>query len=107
MTYNLVVAAGFGSTKTGLSTVGYQLKNADGTNNGIRVSGTAIKEIGAGYYQASVSIPDGHTGGILWDTGEAPPKYAYQDINTSPVSYIVNPVSVAAPAQPSTCRMFI
>lgn len=107
MAYTLVLAVGFGSTKTGLATVGYQLKNADGTNNGSRISGTAIKEIGAGYYQASVSIPDGHTGGILWDTGEAPPKYAYQDINTSPVSYIVNPVSVAAPAQPNTCRMFI
>lgn len=107
MAYTLVLAAGFGSTKTGLATVGYQLKNPDGTNNGSRVSGAAIKEIGAGYYQASVSIPDGHDGGILWDTGEGTPKYVYQEINTNPVNYIINPVDVTAPAQPNTCRMFI
>lgn len=81
MAYSLLLAVGFGSTKTGLTTVGYQLKNADGTNNGTRISGASIKEIGAGYYQATVSIPDGHTGGILWDTGEGTPKYVYQDIN--------------------------
>ena len=107
MAYALLLAAGFGSAKGGLGTVGYQLKNADGTNNGTRIAGASIKEIGSGYYQASVSIPDGHTGGILWDDGTATPKYAYQEINTSPVNFIVNPVNVSAPAQPNTCRMFI
>lgn len=106
MAYSLLLAVGFGSTKTGLVTVGYQLKNANGTNNGIRVT-TGIVEIGSGYYQAAVSIPDGHIGGILWDTGEALPKYAYLEINTSPVNFIVNPVNVSVPAQPNTCRIFI
>ena len=88
MAYTLVLAVGFGSTKIGLTTVGYQLKNADGTNNGTRVSGASIKEIGSGYYQTSVSIPDGHTGGILWDTGEGTPKYAYQEINPNTGEYV-------------------
>jgi hypothetical protein len=80
MAYNLLLGVSFGSTKTGLATVGYQLKNADGTNNGTRVT-TGIYEIGAGYYQTTVSIPDGHIGGILWDTGEGTPKYVYDTIN--------------------------
>ncbi|MFQ5834308.1 MAG: carboxypeptidase-like regulatory domain-containing protein [bacterium] len=80
MPYTLLLAVGFGSTKTGLATVGYQLKNADATNNGTRIT-AGIVEVGNGYYQASVSIPDTHSGGILWDTGEATPKYVYQDIN--------------------------
>lgn len=88
MAYTLVLAVGFGSTKAGLTTVGYQLKNADGTNNGTRVSGATIKEIGSGYYQATVSIPDGHSGGILWDTGEGTPKYSYQEINPNTGEYV-------------------
>lgn len=80
MAYNLLLGVSFGSTKTGLTTVGYQLKNANGTNNGTRVT-TGIYEIGSGYYQAVVSIPDGLVGGILWDTGEGTPKYVYGTIN--------------------------
>lgn len=79
MPYNLVLAVGFGSTKTGLLP-GYQLKNANGSNNGSRITAGVI-EIGSGYYQSNVSIPDGHTGGILWDSGEGTPKYVYQEIN--------------------------
>ncbi|MGR3310672.1 MAG: hypothetical protein ACUZ77_07840 [Candidatus Brocadiales bacterium] len=80
MAYNLLMAVGFGSTKTGLGTVGYQLKNANGTNNGSRIT-AGVVEVGNGYYQAAVSIPDGHSGGTLWDTGEGTPKYVYQNIN--------------------------
>lgn len=80
MAYSKLSVVGFGSTKTGLLTVGYQLKNANGTNNGIRIT-AGVVEVGFGFYQASVSIPDGHIGGILWDTGEGTPKYVYGDIN--------------------------
>ncbi|MGR3311152.1 MAG: hypothetical protein ACUZ77_10310 [Candidatus Brocadiales bacterium] len=78
---NIPLAVGFGSSRAGLDTVGYQLKDINGNNIGARVSGAAIKEIGAGYYQAWVSIPDNFTGGILWDTGDVGPRSAYEEIN--------------------------
>jgi len=58
----------------------YQLKNQDGTDNGSEIT-AGIVEIGYGYYQALASIPDDHTGGILWSSKETTPKYAYQEIN--------------------------
>ncbi len=80
---DIVLIVNFGSTKTGLNTVGYQLKNAAGTNTGSRVT-AGVYETSGGGYGANVAIPYViATGGgsILWDTGEATPKYASEEIN--------------------------
>lgn len=77
--------AKFPLSKAGLSTVGYQLKNASGVNVGSRVT-TGITEVGHGYYQTSLTFPSVTVGTILWDTGEVSPLYAAEEftmINTS------------------------
>lgn len=70
----------------GLTTVGYQLKNADGTNNGSRIT-TGIVAIGNGVYQSNVSFPDGFSGGIMWDATENTSLYGYEDINSGMDEY--------------------
>ncbi len=51
-----VLAVNFGSTKTGLGTVGYQMKNADGANSGSRITAEIDTQLtnshGAGSWEA-------------------------------------------------------
>lgn len=70
-------AVNFGATKGSLSTVGYALKNFDGSIKQDRTT-VGIVEIvaGKGVYGASISFEDGWSGFIIWDTGEATPLYA-------------------------------
>ncbi len=80
MAYSRFKTVNFGAGKAGLSTVGYQLVNADGSANGSRIA-ASIVAIGAGVYGAVVSFPDAFSGGIRWDTGETTPLYAFEEIN--------------------------
>lgn len=67
----------FGVSKTGLSTVAYRLLNNDGVVMVARTtSGVSEVLAGTGIYQAEIPFPENWNGTILWDTGEAVPKYA-------------------------------
>jgi hypothetical protein len=85
MTYTLFSEVIFGSGRSGLSTVGYRLYNADGTPNGSRITaGVTERGTGTGNYGATVTIPaTTFVGEIRWDTGGGSPVYASTPINTS------------------------
>lgn len=70
----------FGSSQGGLSTVGYTLKNFDGTTNTAR-STTAVVEIGTstGIYATSFNLDSDANVLVLWDTGAVSPKYAVDE----------------------------
>jgi len=93
MPINLKKTVNFGSSKSGLSTVGYRLHDSDGTLSGSRVAGSTVGEVfsGSGIYSGSVHIADGFIGSILWDTGESTPTYASDDIDN--VIHTLNMIS--------------
>ncbi|MBI4708234.1 MAG: hypothetical protein HY761_09990 [Candidatus Omnitrophica bacterium] len=82
MSQSKIVTVNFGLSKAGLSTVGYTLKNYDGTTKQNR-STSGVTEIVAstGIYSASISFDDDWTGIVVWDTGEASPRYATETYN--------------------------
>jgi hypothetical protein len=57
--------AEFGSSRGGLTTVGYTLSGGSRITAGVAEVGT-----NTGIYGALVEVPDGFQGSILWDTGE-------------------------------------
>lgn len=69
----------FGSGKGGLATVGYAIYGVDGAEVVAR-STAGVVEIGTstGIYSANVTLPD-YDAIVLWDTGEATPKYATEE----------------------------
>lgn len=73
-------AVDFGSRKNGLSTVGYVLKNPDGTVKAARTT-SGVVNIVAGIYSAEISFDDGWSGLIVWDTGEGTPLYAVENFD--------------------------
>lgn len=68
MAVTLTVA--LGASQSGLSTVGYQLRKEDGTNQGSRIT-AGISDTGGGGYSASVTTPALFIGAIDWDNGAA------------------------------------
>jgi len=78
----ILKAVNFGSRLGGLATVGYTLYNSDGTENQAR-STANITEIvvGSGMYQCFITFDDTFQGSIVWDTGEAEPKYAVETVD--------------------------
>lgn len=77
MPFTLPVTFHFGPGKTGLATVGYQLKTLAGVNVGSRVTAGIVEtQANSGSYTASVSILDGFVPGVIVaDTGDAEIKY--------------------------------
>ena len=75
-------AVNFGTSQTGLSTVGYTLISADGTTKQARTT-TGVSEVQAltGMYQATMTFDDDWQGQILWDTGAATPRYAIESFD--------------------------
>jgi hypothetical protein len=69
----------FGAGKGGLLTVGYTIYGVDGAVVASR-STVGVSEIGTstGIYAADVIVPD-YDAIVLWDTGEATPRYATED----------------------------
>ena len=92
MPINLKKTVNFGSSKAGLSTVGYRIYDTYGTLSGSRVTSN-IGEVlsGAGIYSGSVHIGDNFIGSILWDTGESTPTYASEDVDN--VIHTLNMIS--------------
>lgn len=69
----------FGSSKTGLTTVGYRFYGVAGLI-GIRAT-AGVFEIGGGAYGLGIK-PSVAAVGIQWDTGEATPIFAHEDFAT-------------------------
>lgn len=76
----MIHVVNFGSAKGGLATVGYQLYNKAGATQGARQT-SPVFEVGTstGIYGANIGVPDNWDGVILWDTGEASPRYAVEE----------------------------
>jgi hypothetical protein len=60
----------FGTSKSGLDTVGYTLVDHEGTQNDRVTEGVHEVGTGTGIYAAHVCCPTMFKGSILWDTGE-------------------------------------
>ena len=73
----LARSVNFGATKGSLATVGYTLKNYDGSEQVARIS-AGVTEIvtDKGVYAANIDFPDAWSGFVVWDTGEGSPLYA-------------------------------
>jgi hypothetical protein len=82
MPVNLIKTVNFGTSKAGVSTVGYKLYNATGVQSGSRIT-SDVGEVtsNSGIYSASVHLAEGFTGYVLWDTGESTPVFASEDID--------------------------
>lgn len=74
----ILTSASFGTSKTGLATVGYRPKDATGAWLAVRQT-AGIVEVGAGIYEASYDAPAG-TVVLHWDSGEATPRYYIDDV---------------------------
>lgn len=70
----------FPAAKAGLSTVGFTLRNIDGTDN-ISRSTTGVIDLGNGNYNKAITIANPWVGSVLWDTGEVVPLYASEEIS--------------------------
>lgn len=72
----------FGKLKGSLATVGYCLYDVTGSIAQSR-SAVSIYELGTstGIYASNISFPDEFKGSILWDSGEASPVYATEEID--------------------------
>jgi len=80
MSYTVPKLAKFGSSKAGLSTVGYQLLDADRDPIGSRIT-AGVEALGQGDYGASVVLSSrSFAGYIVWDTGGGSPTYAREEI---------------------------
>lgn len=70
--------ASFGSSQTGLATVGYEQVGAAGATVVARTT-AGVYEIGGGAYGVEILL-DNDTKSLLWDTGAATPIYAVEDL---------------------------
>lgn len=68
----------FGPGRTGLTTVGYTLLNADLTEYVARTTVGVSVDQGGGNYFADIALPAGVTIIIKWDTGQTPPIEAFE-----------------------------
>ena len=71
--------ASFGSSRTGIGTVGLTLMKNDGTVAVARTQTGVVEEGGGVYGKASIAIPD-DAASIKWDTGGGTPLYAAEDL---------------------------
>lgn len=88
MSYQRYKTVVFGRSKTGLATVGYTVQG------GSRIQ-TGVSEVkpGTGIYAAIVTFPSNYQGPLVWDTGEATPAYAVEEINPGSDEYLDSAVS--------------
>lgn len=84
----------FGSTRTGIATVGYTLMKDDGTVSVARATAGVVEEGGGVYGVAGVTIPD-NAFSVLWDTGGGSPVYAAEDLEPMRLRETVEGLAVA------------
>ena len=76
MTIQKNYSVNFGIHKTGLSSVGYTLSGSPRSTFSVSESVP-----GSGIYSAQIAHDIAFVGSIVWDTGEATPHFAVEDIN--------------------------
>lgn len=82
MSVAIAKAVNFGTSKGSLSTVGYTLKNADGTTALARTTSGITELVSTkGIYGGNISFSDTFSGFIIWDTGGATPVYAIEQFD--------------------------
>jgi len=81
--------ASFGSSKTGLATVGYE--ENDGNTIVVARTTTNVVEVGGGVYMVPLTL-NAATTGLLWDTGETVPVFAFEDIKENRVHELLDVV---------------
>jgi hypothetical protein len=77
----------FGVAKTGLSTIGYTIYDTEGDVLVARSTSGVFEYGDTGIYAAKISLPERQEYRIIWDTGEASPRYA-PDEDTSQIDFI-------------------
>ena len=72
----------FGPAYAGCAAIGYTLQDAAGASVGERTSSAVVElAAGSGVFGSLVTLPEGFTGSIAWDTGGSPPVFAVEEIN--------------------------
>jgi len=79
--------ASFGSSKTGIATVGYEQVGAAGASLVARTT-TGVYELGGGVYGVDIVLAAGCRS-ILWDTGEAVPIFATEDVMENYIKQLI------------------
>lgn len=74
----------FPAIKAGLATVGYTLKNINGTEYAAR-STAGVVDVGNGDYCTSVTIAAAWIGTVLWDTGDIEPLSVSEEVSILPL----------------------
>lgn len=69
----------FGSSFTGIATVGYRFVNAAGGDAVARTT-VGVYEIGGGAYGVQAPLPPAAALSIEWDTGGVPNRFAHEDM---------------------------
>lgn len=78
----LVKSVNFGIFNSGLSNIGYTLKNYDGSIKQARNIFSIIEIVsGEGIYGGIIIIDVNWSGFLIWDTGTSSPEYAIENIN--------------------------
>jgi hypothetical protein len=78
----------FGPSYPGLATVGYLEMKIDATTAVARTT-TGVVDFGNGAYGVSVTL-NAATTTIKWDTGDASPVYAHDNVVPQPVTLVAN-----------------
>jgi hypothetical protein len=81
----------FGQGYGGIATVGYTVYGFDGSTLVARTT-SGITDRGNGVYQATVTIPDGSIGTIIWDTYVNSPVHAIEHINVTEPGVIADTI---------------
>ena len=89
----------FGVAYGGLSTVGYTVYDSNEVEETARTT-SGVSEIGTstGIYRATITLDDGFSGYILWDTGGASPVYTAESVQPLDASQVAAVVSSAVSA---------
>jgi hypothetical protein len=99
MSTSHIKTVNLGKLKAGLATVGFTLYDVSGSVTVPRNT-SGVYELGTltGIYGANISFPDAFAGSILWDSGEASPVYATEEIDliTTPAGLASNVASIQA-----------
>lgn len=89
-----------------LGTVGYRLFDPDGAANGPRIAfGITERGTNTGIYGALVTLPDNFDGEIRWDTGDAEPIYASEDIHMAAPPVTMNAEIIENPSTGSALEI--
>lgn len=84
MPLELLHNVNFGKSRTGLSTVGYTVKDISGSIVTPRTTGS-VYELTGGMYAAAITFPDDFNGSVCWDTGQLGSKTVFA---TACVNYL-------------------